>query len=325
MAQRLSIFLFVGMIMLSEGGIFDSMYCGKHNCYEVMGLDRAVTKKEVLKQYRKLARELHPDQNKAEDAHEQFEILVSAYETLRNEATRKDYDYLLDNPDIYYEHFYRFFTTKTPKVDVGPVIGVTLAILSLLHYLHKLNSYNRALDYALHVPHLRSQAKTLAESEGLLERKFFKGMSKDEQKSAENKILRDIIEAKLDIKGGYQKPEWTNILVVQLLVAPFNLGKIAYFHVRRFYKYNLRGEEYDDEEKEYRTRTGAGLSATQWEMLTDEKRDTLYQKELWHEANRLAYLEERDELSRQAKANSSKYKQQKRMQKKDKVPDNWND
>lgn len=63
------------------------------------------------------------------------------------------------------------------------------------------------------------QAKTLAESEGLLERKFFKGMSKDEQKSAENKILRDIIEAKLDIKGGYQKPEWTNILVVQLLVA----------------------------------------------------------------------------------------------------------
>ena len=44
-------------------------------------------------------------------------------------------------------------------------------------------------------------------------------MTKDEQKAQENKILRDIIESKLDIKGGYQKPEWTDILAFQLLMA----------------------------------------------------------------------------------------------------------
>ena len=36
--------------------------------------------KEINKRYRKLAKELHPDHNKAEDAHEQFEMLVAAYE-----------------------------------------------------------------------------------------------------------------------------------------------------------------------------------------------------------------------------------------------------
>ena len=317
--------LFLVVLGLSEGGMFDSMYCGKLNCYEVMGLERTATKKEVVKRYRTLARELHPDQNKAEDAHEQFETLVSAYETLRDEETRNNYDYLLDNPDIYYEHFYRFAYTATPKVHVGTVISVSLVILSLLHYLHKISSYNRALDYALHVPHLRSQAKQLAESERLLDKKYFKGMTKEEQRGAENKILRDIIESKLDIKGGYQKPEWTDILVVQLLTAPFNLGKFVYFNLRRFYKYTIRGEELDDEEKEYRTRIAVGLKPSQWEMLTDEKKIFLLKKELWHEANKLAYDEERDEMTRNAKANSNKYKQQKRMQKKEKVPDNWND
>ena len=36
--------------------------------------------KEINKRYRKLAKELHPDHNKAEDAHEKFELLVAAYE-----------------------------------------------------------------------------------------------------------------------------------------------------------------------------------------------------------------------------------------------------
>ena len=36
--------------------------------------------KEINKTYRKLAKELHPDHNKAEDAHEKFELLVAAYE-----------------------------------------------------------------------------------------------------------------------------------------------------------------------------------------------------------------------------------------------------
>ena len=38
------------------------------------------SQKEINKRYRTLAKELHPDHNKAEDAHEQFEMLVAAYE-----------------------------------------------------------------------------------------------------------------------------------------------------------------------------------------------------------------------------------------------------
>ena len=47
---------------------------------------------------------------------------------------------------------------------------------------------------------------------------------------------------------------------------PFNLGKMAWFHVRRFYKYTIRREEFDDIEKDYRTRQVVGLSQTQWDV-----------------------------------------------------------
>ncbi|KAL5266759.1 hypothetical protein ACHWQZ_G003964 [Mnemiopsis leidyi] len=323
---RLSILLLLAaLVCVIQAGIFDSMYCGRHNCYEIMGVERTATKKEINKRYRTLAKELHPDHNKAEDAHEQFEMLVAAYETLRNEVSRNNYDYLLDNPDIYMEHFYRFFSHSTPKVDVAPVLIISLIVLSIIHYLHKHSAYNRAIDYAVNVPHIRSQAKQLAESEGLLEKKYFKGMTKEEQRLQEKKILRDIVESKLDIQGGYQKPEWTDILAFQLLMLPFNLGKVAWFHVRRFYKYTIMREEFDDVEKDYRTRKVVGLSETQWDAVSEEKKASLYKKELWYEANKEAYLEERKELERIAKATSNKYKQQKRMAKKEKVPENWND
>lgn len=323
---RLSILLLLSAtVCLVQAGIFDSMYCGRHNCYEIMDIEPTATKKEINKQYRKLAKDLHPDHNKAEDAHEKFELLVAAYETLRNEVSRTNYDYLLENPDIYMEHFYRFFSHSTPKVDVTPILIISLIVLSLLHYFHKHSSYNRAIDYALNVPHIRNQAKQLAESEGLLEKKFFKGMSKEEQRLLEKKILRDIVESKLDIQGGYQKPEWTDILAFQLLMLPFVWGKLAWFHTKRFYKYTIRKEEFDEDEKDYRTRMCIGLNEVQWEAVSEEKKDSLYNKELWYEANAEAYLEERKDMERMAKATNNKYKQQKRMAKKDKVPDNWND
>jgi len=324
----MELFRFVLMLVLLgvvAGGMFDSMYCGRHNCYEIMGVERTATKKEVNKAYRKLARELHPDHNDAPDAHEKFELLVAAYETLKSEVSRNDYDYLLDHPDVYYEHFYRFFRHSTPKVDVSSILVTSIIVLSVLHYLHKISSYNRAIDYALRVPTYRNQAKAMAEDEGLLSKKFFKGLSKDEQRAAENKILRDIIESKLDIKGGHGKPEWKDILAIQMLTWPFHAGNFAYFHARRCYKYKVMKQDPDDVEKDYMTRIVLKLTESQWENVPEGKREEMLKKELWFDANRDAYMEERADAERAAKMNSAKYKQQKRMARKDKVPENYND
>ena len=44
--------------------------------YEVLGVSREATEDEIKKAFRRRARELHPDVNKAPDAEDQFKELV---------------------------------------------------------------------------------------------------------------------------------------------------------------------------------------------------------------------------------------------------------
>ncbi len=61
--------------------------------YQVLGVAADATPKEVTKAYRKLARELHPDQNPGDDAaEERFKAVSTAYDVLGDEAKRKEYD-----------------------------------------------------------------------------------------------------------------------------------------------------------------------------------------------------------------------------------------
>ncbi|MCC6429043.1 MAG: DnaJ domain-containing protein [Phycisphaerales bacterium] len=60
--------------------------------YQVLGLSRSATPDEIRKAYRKLAREKHPDVNKATDAQKQFTEIQHAYDILSDEQKRKMYD-----------------------------------------------------------------------------------------------------------------------------------------------------------------------------------------------------------------------------------------
>ncbi len=60
--------------------------------YEILGISREATQAEIKSAFRKKARELHPDVNKAPDAEEKFKELGKAYETLADEEKRSLYD-----------------------------------------------------------------------------------------------------------------------------------------------------------------------------------------------------------------------------------------
>jgi len=60
--------------------------------YEVLGVARTASDQEIKSAYRKLARELHPDINKAKDAAERFNEVQQAYEVLQDAEKRKAYD-----------------------------------------------------------------------------------------------------------------------------------------------------------------------------------------------------------------------------------------
>lgn len=60
--------------------------------YDILGLKRGATAEEIKRAYRKLARQLHPDVNKAPDAAARFAEVQEAYDVLSDDERRKQYD-----------------------------------------------------------------------------------------------------------------------------------------------------------------------------------------------------------------------------------------
>lgn len=65
------------------------LWCGEHNCYEVLGLLANATGSEVKKAYFKQSLMWHPDKNPSEEAKGEFSKLAGAYEIL-SEARRRE-------------------------------------------------------------------------------------------------------------------------------------------------------------------------------------------------------------------------------------------
>lgn len=60
--------------------------------YDVLGVDRDASQEEIKRAYRKLARKYHPDVCDDPDAEEKFKEVSKAYEVLRDEEKRSQYD-----------------------------------------------------------------------------------------------------------------------------------------------------------------------------------------------------------------------------------------
>ncbi|KAI2802208.1 DnaJ sub B member 9 [Blomia tropicalis] len=60
--------------------------------YEILGIERTATDREIKKAFRKLAVKYHPDKNKDKDAEERFREIAKAYDTLSDKEKRSRYD-----------------------------------------------------------------------------------------------------------------------------------------------------------------------------------------------------------------------------------------
>lgn len=64
--------------------------------YQILGINKNASDKEIKTQYRKLAKQYHPDRNKDPHAEEKFKSIGEAYNVLNNKEKRTAYDELYE-------------------------------------------------------------------------------------------------------------------------------------------------------------------------------------------------------------------------------------
>ena len=126
--------IFVTFSKCDDDSNMVDIYCGEQNCYDLLGVSRDADRREISKAYRRLAQKWHPDMFRTledkEVAEKKFMKIATAYETLRDEESRADYDYMLDHPEEMWRNYYRYYRRRVgPKVDVRYNISTVVSVL----------------------------------------------------------------------------------------------------------------------------------------------------------------------------------------------------
>ncbi|CAH2243591.1 jg25802 [Pararge aegeria aegeria] len=322
MARLFISFVFICLVyhlnaVYAHDHLLEGIYCGKENCYDVLGVTREATKNEIARSYRQLAKRFHPDMHRGEkekkEAGEKFKEIATAYEILRDEEERSDYDYMLDNPQEYYAHYYRYYRRRmAPKVDVRIVVAVTITIISIIQYYSAWSKYDTAIKYFMTVPKYRNRALEIAKAEMTESQSKKVKKSKAQLKIEQDLLIRQVIEEKMDIKGGYAKPEIVDILWIQLIIFPYTLVRYFYWHLRWLWKFTILKQPYGTEEKLHIIRKFMELGQTQFDALEDKEVQNFLDEELWIRENYDVWKQMKDEETKKALAENNKYKQYRR-------------
>lgn len=251
-----------------------------------------------------------------------FKIIATAYEILKDDEARRDYDYMLDHPEAYYQNYYRYYRRKGPKVDIRLVVFSTISVISFVQYFVRRSRYKEAVDYFVTVQKYRIKALEIISTdksiqETLKENKKNK-MSKSEMKELQEKQIRKIIEENMDIKGAYEKPNIMDVLWIQLLISPWTITKYIIWYIKWIVNFNILGKPYGDEEKLYLIRKNLGLGVYQFNGIEEEKIEEYLYKELWKKENFKKWKKEQEEEMKAKMAENNRYKSYRRYMKNNK-------
>ncbi|KAM4678539.1 dnaJ homolog subfamily B member 9 [Discoglossus pictus] len=87
MASAQSVVTFAVCILL-----ISEIILAKKTYYDILGVPKNASERQIKKAFHKLAMKYHPDKNKSPDAEAKFREIAEAYETLSDESKRKEYD-----------------------------------------------------------------------------------------------------------------------------------------------------------------------------------------------------------------------------------------
>mmetsp|Transcript_8631 Transcript_8631/g.25931 ORF Transcript_8631/g.25931 Transcript_8631/m.25931 type:complete len:307 (+) Transcript_8631:110-1030(+) len=278
-ARNVALFTVLALALLAQGAAAFELFCGKENCFEILGMTRETANMTAIKKaYRKASLELHPDRNPSKDADKQFQRIANAYQVLTNEKKRAEYEDFLDHPENYYWYFLEHMSeTYAAKADAKIVLFGIVSILTLLHYLNMSLNYKSAMRRIKDTPDYKERVAALV--------KNGEAHNIDE---AEAKI-------KISIVGFFgpttlRKPTWRDLLFIQ---APVGLARFLYRVVRWQVRYKLMKKEYTEEDKIMLIKKAFQLDETDWEEIPESDKEEMISRKVWEEKAKSEFIRDK--------------------------------
>lgn len=232
-----------------------NIFCGKDNCYDIIGVPKTASNDEIKKAYRKLSIAHHPDKNAGtvEQSTVNFQKISKAYEVLKGNESRPLFDYYLAHPWDYYKVSGSHFMRNAPNANVGVVILGVLLVLSAIMYHSQKQKYQEAVDFLLDAvlknlgprnggteytqnlfnviaAEYNEQVRAKAEAKALAEGKSVKKAANvgnvPKARMLEDPLFVEIATKTVnavEIDGAARKPAFDDILIVWLLKYPLKL------------------------------------------------------------------------------------------------------
>eukprot|EP00428_Durinskia_dybowskii_P063030 CAMPEP_0170384016 /NCGR_PEP_ID=MMETSP0117_2-20130122/15778_1 /TAXON_ID=400756 /ORGANISM="Durinskia baltica, Strain CSIRO CS-38" /LENGTH=349 /DNA_ID=CAMNT_0010639747 /DNA_START=34 /DNA_END=1083 /DNA_ORIENTATION=+ len=299
-------FLFGALAQMCMAEIHDplNIFCGPVSCYDVLGLNRTDDIKQIKKAYRKISLTEHPDKNRAENATEVYRVITKAYEVLSGNESKPLFDYYLDHPRDYFKVSGQHYMRNMPKSDVRVVILVVLLLVSWFFHTIQYQKYEKAIKFlkfaTLNNLNLKNGGtkqtmELFRRATELYDQEIAQKKASGDKSAGKIKMLKDpffqtvvdkiVMEVK--IEGGYRKPEWKDLVIVQTAMLPYTLFQYARTYHRRY----VSTQPLSLEDRTEMARNRVGLAS--WEELEPSEQAKLIEKKIWLSEVHSAWVEER--------------------------------
>ena len=293
--------------------------------YGSLGVSKSIDKKELKKVYRQLARAFHPDKYDRsdpevkeaftkEEAAARFLEISEAYEVLKDEDKRKEYDDFIASIPARFRPIYG--ESRMAKADVWVVVLGFLLVLTAIQYISQRFKYNSFVKFWKTRDDVQQWALDETEEEYQTELKKLKKMTKQDKRMLRAGLVDTFLTLKskdLDVKGGYKKLVWQELIIIRVFFSPYTIPR--WFFLLFAYVIRIIRNTPTEEDKVYWTMGALKMREAQWDALEEEEKKEHVAQQLWIPDNFNKYQKEmQDEYMKSNPAQMKRYLRWKKKQ-----------